>query len=163
HNDLEWIVHHSVDGTACVELDTDTASYWIQQGLSEKVAQLCKFDFRKEIGISNEESAVDLIMNIFGQTLPDLLEGRKDDQFEKKQTSSSSSSLYSNPEDAPLSDSPFGFNIRDLQKAERIELCEIISNEQIQGRHSKPLILKSIRSQDGPDENGILWNNEQIQ
>ncbi|KAA6393557.1 MAG: hypothetical protein EZS28_010914, partial [Streblomastix strix] len=39
HNDLEWIVHHSVDGTACVELDTDTASYWIQQGLSEKVAQ----------------------------------------------------------------------------------------------------------------------------
>ncbi|KAA6377643.1 MAG: hypothetical protein EZS28_026831 [Streblomastix strix] len=65
--------------------------------------------------------------------------------------------------DIPLSDSPFGFNIRDLQKAERIELCEIISNEQIQGRHSKPLILKSIRSQDGPDENGRLWNNEQIQ
>ncbi|KAA6374000.1 MAG: hypothetical protein EZS28_030473, partial [Streblomastix strix] len=33
HNDLEWIIHHNVDGTACVELDTDTASYWIQQGL----------------------------------------------------------------------------------------------------------------------------------
>ncbi|KAA6366342.1 MAG: hypothetical protein EZS28_038131, partial [Streblomastix strix] len=162
HNDLEWIIHHNVDGTACVELDTDTASYWIQQGLSEKVVQLCKFDFKKEIGSPNEESAVDLIMNIFGQTLPDLLEGRKDNQFEKKQTSSSSS-LYSNPDDVPLSDSPFGFNIRDLQKAERIELCEIISNEQIQGRHSKPLILKSIRSQDGPDENGRLWNDEQIQ
>ncbi|KAA6382770.1 MAG: hypothetical protein EZS28_021702, partial [Streblomastix strix] len=106
-----------LDGTACVELETNTAIYLIQQRLSEKVAQLCKFDYRKEIGISNEESAVDLNMNIFGQTLPDLLEGIKDDQLEKKQTSSSSS-LYSNPEDVPLSDSPFGFNIRELQKAE---------------------------------------------
>ncbi|KAA6316660.1 MAG: hypothetical protein EZS28_055229, partial [Streblomastix strix] len=86
----------------------------------------------------------------------------KDDQLEKKQTSSSSS-LYSNPEDVPLSDSPFGFNIRELQKAERIELFEIISNEQTQRRHSKPLIHNSIPSQDGPDENGRLSNNEQIQ
>ncbi|KAA6403676.1 MAG: hypothetical protein EZS28_000789 [Streblomastix strix] len=72
-NDLEWIAHHSIDETACTELDTDTASFWIQQGLSETVAQLCKFDYRKKIGISNEESAVDLNMTIFGQTLPDLL------------------------------------------------------------------------------------------
>ncbi|KAA6387030.1 MAG: hypothetical protein EZS28_017444 [Streblomastix strix] len=89
HNDFEWIAHHSIDGTACVELNTDTSSYWIQQGLSEKVAQLWKFDYRQVIGIQNEESAVDLNMDIFGQALSDLLEGIKDDQLKKKQTSSS--------------------------------------------------------------------------